>query len=255
MGTAKDMIAAARDDLGMSGRPNAITREYAKRHGDEFLRAAWCDMAVTHWAHISGNTAAVLPAGKDRAYTVWHAADFQRIGRWHTGTTANVNRAKPGDIVFFDWGTSNAVAAIDHVGVVEKVLGDGRLQTIEGNTGDTVKRRIRAASVIAGYGRPAYSTADEDDDTPAPSKPKPRPGTTAPPWRGRYITQPPMMYGTDVRRWQDRMRDRGWDITVDGWYGPRSEEICRAFQEDKNLQVDGIIGPATWRATWETPIT
>ena len=63
------------------------------------------------------------------------------------------------------------------------------------------------------------------------------------------------MAGDDVRQWQGRIRERGWNITVDGVYGPRSEYVCRAFQEDKGLDVDGVIGPATWRATWESPIT
>jgi len=51
--------------------------------------------------------------------------------------------------------------------VVEKVLGGGRLQTIEANTGDACLRRVRSASVIAGYGRPAYS---EEDDMPLSSE-------------------------------------------------------------------------------------
>ncbi|GGV32337.1 hypothetical protein GCM10010182_65040 [Actinomadura cremea] len=158
----QSILGEARRTLGMSGRPNAITREYASRHGDEFLSAPWCDMAVTYWARHSGTAEAVLPAG-DRAYTPWHAADFQKIGRWHEGTTARVNAAKPGDIVFFDWGESNTIGAIDHVGVVEKVLGGGRVQTIEANTGDACKRRVRGSGVIAGYGRPAYN---EEDDMP-----------------------------------------------------------------------------------------
>lgn len=161
MGTANAMIRAARASLGMGADPNAITRDYASRHGSEFLKAAWCDMAITRWARISGNKEAVLPGG-DRAYTVWHAEDFQKRGQWSEGTTANVDKARPGDIVFFDWGGSDRINAIDHVGVVEKVLGGGRLQTIEGNTGDAVKRRVRHASSIAGIGHPKYEREDDD---------------------------------------------------------------------------------------------
>lgn len=252
MGTAAGMLAAARATLGMSGRPNAITRDYAARHGAEFLRAPWCDMAVTYWARQSGNRAAVLPGG-DRAYTVWHAQDFQKVGRWYTGTVANVNRAKPGDIVFFDWGRSDSIGAIDHVGIVEKVLGGGRVQTIEGNTGDAVKRRVRSAAVIAGYGRPAYDNGDGR----APSKPA-KPDVKAPPWPGRYLRYrpgQPMMRGADVERWQRRMRDRGWRLDVDGIYGPQSAGVCRNFQAEKRLEVDGVVGPQTWRAAWTAPIT
>lgn len=156
------MLAEARKWLGTSGRPNALTRAYAARNGSYYATAPWCDESVTEWARRSGNHQAVCPAG-DRAYTVWHAQDFQKLGRWYPGTTANVDRAKPGDVVFFDWGATNSIGAIDHVGVVEKVLGGGRLQTIEGNTGDAVKRRVRSASVIAGYGRPTYNSNEEDD--------------------------------------------------------------------------------------------
>ncbi|GAA2621931.1 peptidoglycan-binding domain-containing protein [Actinomadura fulvescens] len=63
------------------------------------------------------------------------------------------------------------------------------------------------------------------------------------------------MRGEDVRTWQRQMKARGWDIDVDGAYGADSEEICRAFQKEKGLAVDGVVGRETWRATWETPIT
>lgn len=160
--SAAGMLAAARRTLGMSGRPNLITRVYASRHGKEFLVAPWCDMAVTYWARASGNEDAVLPEG-DRAYTVWHAQDGQRAGRWHPGTTAAIRaHAAPGAIVFFDWGATDNVGAIDHVGLVERNLGDGRVQTIEGNTGDVCARRVRAANVIAGFWNPAYD--EEEDD-------------------------------------------------------------------------------------------
>lgn len=168
MGTSSAMLAAARASLGLRGRPNYITREYASRHGSTFLKASWCDMAVTYWARHSGNTAAVLPGG-DRAYTVWHAQDFNKRGHWHAGTRAEVLKAKLGDIVFFDWGNTDRIEAIDHIGVVEKNLGDGRLQTIEGNTSDSCARRVRSYTHIAGYGRPTYTAsapAQEDDVTP-----------------------------------------------------------------------------------------
>lgn len=58
-----------------------------------------------------------------------------------------------------------------------------------------------------------------------------------------------------VRRWQAQMKQRGWDIRVDSAYGDRSERVCRSFQREKGLAVDGILGPATWRAAWAQPVT
>jgi hypothetical protein len=154
--TAEKMLARAREDLGLSGRPNVITRWYAERNGPDFLRAPWNDMAITYWARHSDNAAAVLPNG-DRAFTVWHAQDGERLGRWHAGTTANIKlHARPGALVFFDWGGTNSIGRVRHVGLVEENLGDGRLQTIEGSTADECRRRVRDASVIAGFWNPGY---------------------------------------------------------------------------------------------------
>lgn len=77
----------------------------------------------------------------------------------------------------------------------------------------------------------------------------------APPFPGRTLTQPPIMRGEDVRTWQRRMQVRGWVISADGEYGPQSEDVCRRFQRDKGLQVDGEVGPITWRVSWEAAIT
>lgn len=73
-------------------------------------------------------------------------------------------------------------------------------------------------------------------------------------WPGRFLMQPPPMQGSDVSRWQMRMRNRGWPITVDGIYGSESDRICRQFQGEKGLTVDGVVGPETWHAAWVAPI-
>ena len=79
-------------------------------------------------------------------------------------------------------------------------------------------------------------------------------GTTAPPFPGRImISTRPMMQGADIRTWQQQMRNRTWTIAVDGWYGPESERVCRQFQTNQRLSVDGRVGPITWAASWERP--
>jgi hypothetical protein len=231
-GTAAAMLAEARRCLGIAGRPNVITREYANRHGSEFLRASWCDMSITYWARHAGCTAAVLPGG-DRAYTVWHAEDFQKIGRWHAGTTANVNACKPGDIVFFDWGGSDSVGAIDHVGVVEVMLGNGRVQTIEGNTSDSCARRVRSAGVIAGYGRPAYA------------------GSTAS-WMEDMVKELPLLKrgatGEHVQTLRALLLARSHPEikTVEGSFDATVEKAVKAVQRWGGVTADGEVGPKTW---------
>ncbi|MDX3101764.1 peptidoglycan recognition protein family protein [Nonomuraea angiospora] len=89
---------------------------------------------------------------------------------------------------------------------------------------------------------------------------QPKPGEKAPTFPGRLMTYPPSTRGADVYSWQAQMRDRGWDLIPDGTYGPRSRDICTAFQRDSTahgwpLDDDGVVGPATWRAAWERPVS
>jgi murein L,D-transpeptidase YcbB/YkuD len=51
------------------------------------------------------------------------------------------------------------------------------------------------------------------------------------------------------------MVDRGWHLTADGWYGLETLSICKSFQSDKGLVIDGVIGRSTWDAAWTAPIT
>jgi peptidoglycan hydrolase-like protein with peptidoglycan-binding domain len=59
----------------------------------------------------------------------------------------------------------------------------------------------------------------------------------------------------DVRTWQARMRERGWVIDVDQIYGPGSERVCRQFQAEKRIAVDGLVGPNTWAQAWTAAVT
>ena len=61
----------------------------------------------------------------------------------------------------------------------------------------------------------------------------------------------------DVATWQQRMRDRGWMISVDGRFGAQSARIAAAFAAEKSIasgalgQVDAVM----WNAAWTSPIT
>jgi hypothetical protein len=61
--------------------------------------------------------------------------------------------------------------------------------------------------------------------------------------------------GVFVRQFQQKLRDRGWTIGVDGDFGPQTDRVVRAFQKDKHLVVDGIVGKNTWKAIFTSPVT
>lgn len=82
---------------------------------------------------------------------------FKNIGAWAESDSRVPN---PGDIVFYDWddnGKGDNTGNPEHVGIVEKVVGD-TIHVIEGNYDDSVKRRyIRVnGKNIRGFGVPKY---------------------------------------------------------------------------------------------------
>lgn len=55
--------------------------------------------------------------------------------------------------------------------------------------------------------------------------------------------------GNDVRAVQYLLKNAyGYDIAVDGIFGPETEEAVTSFQTSRGLLVDGIVGPQTWKA-------
>lgn len=54
--------------------------------------------------------------------------------------------------------------------------------------------------------------------------------------------------GKAVRQLQGALKKRGFNIQVDGDFGPGTRNIVISFQASKNLVRDGIVGKKTWRA-------
>lgn len=119
----------------------------------------------------------------------------------------------------------------------------------------------------AKWGKDVPKEPTPTEPGPAPS-PKPNPGTSKAPKfplpKGWYFGPKSgpassvsgyYSHREDLRRWQQRMRNRGWVISVDGLYGDQTKGVALAFQREKNLGVDGLIGAQTWKAAWEAPVT
>ena len=82
---------------------------------------------------------------------------FQKKGIW---VEDDSYVPKPADIIFYDWddsGKGDNKGGSDHVGIVEKVVGN-TITVIEGNYSNAVKRRTLAVNgrYIRGYGVPKY---------------------------------------------------------------------------------------------------
>ena len=51
--------------------------------------------------------------------------------------------------------------------------------------------------------------------------------------------------GDEVTKYQQTLKDAGYNIDVDGKYGPQTESITKAYQKANGLSVDGIAGNQT----------
>jgi len=109
------------------------------------------------------------------------------------------------------------------------------------------RERYELLKAAAGEASPAGPGSEPDGTAPAPPDAEP-----PPPYPGQPLTEGST--GEAVRTWQAQLHKCGWTIEVDGAYGPGSERVCRDFQEEEKLEVDGKVGPKTWEATWARPL-
>jgi len=52
--------------------------------------------------------------------------------------------------------------------------------------------------------------------------------------------------GEDVRTVQGLCCARGWDVNVDGIFGPNTKGAVAGIQHAAGIPVDGVVGPQTW---------
>ena len=82
---------------------------------------------------------------------------------------------------------------------------------------------------------------------------------TPPPFIGKPLTVADAgRFRIGVHTWQARMAQRGWKITVDGYFGPQSAAIAKRFATEKKLTMTGLSGEVdktVWDAAWRLPVS
>lgn len=162
MGTVKELLDVAISQLGVKENPKnsnivVYNDEYWGK-GKYGSWAAWC--AVFCW-YCCQKANVKLPVRTASCTELMNAA--KNAGMWI------VRDFRPGDLVIFDWSGKQKTPA--HVGIVEEVLPDYGVQTIEGNTsvsdnsnGGEVMRRKRASKFIIGAVRPVFDKEPNKED-------------------------------------------------------------------------------------------
>lgn len=135
----------------------------------------WCTIFVDWCIYMAADQDSKA-AQKAVYYTDVYGASCTYSVGYYKAAGKFYSNPKPGDQIFFGSSTSS----VNHTGLVEKVE-NGKVYTIEGNSGNQVRRREYwlSDSSIVGYGRPAY----DGDSAPAPAPtpaPSPAPEQTSP---------------------------------------------------------------------------
>ncbi|MFH7028662.1 MAG: peptidoglycan-binding protein [Heteroscytonema crispum UTEX LB 1556] len=53
--------------------------------------------------------------------------------------------------------------------------------------------------------------------------------------------------GDAVRVLQRLLLNNRYSVQLDGYFGALTETAVKAFQSQRNLTADGVVGPRTWR--------
>lgn len=148
---------------------------------------------------------------------------------------------KVGDQIFFKYSNDDSTA--DHTGIVVRVT-DSLIETIEGNSGNEVKRKAyqRNDKTIIGYGHPRYDAEPKKETKPVAKE--------------CTITLPILRKGSTgaavktLQRLLRQLRYVNLDgktlIIVDSNFGSNTEAAVKRYQQKHLNSVDGIVGVKTW---------
>ena len=150
---------------------------------------------------------------------------------------------KVGDQIFFKYNLNDASYTADHTGIVVRVT-DKLVETIEGNSGNEVKRKAyqRNDKTIVGYGHPRYDaepkkTVTKEVKTVQVELPILRKGSS----------------GNAVKTLQRLLRqleyvnlDGKTLLIVDGNFGSNTDAAVKRYQQKHLNGSDGVVGIKTW---------
>lgn len=225
--TAQQIIEKARSYIGIVEEPINKVIFNTAYYGRAVTGSSypWCCSFVWYVFHSVGADN-LFYDGKKTAYC-------PTLMNWARSKGRLFFEPQIGDIAFYNFSRGKTAS---HTGIVT-AIGNGYIMAVEGNTspannanGGMVLERRRMMDVCLGFYRPQYDDAPKKVDT--SDYPMIMKGYT----------------GAYVRLCQQALTMRGFPTSADGIFGNDTKAQVKKFQKSMNLEVDGIVGPITWKA-------
>ena len=259
--TAKQLVAIAEAEIGYhekasnsnldSKTANSGNKNYTKYSRD--LHKAgyyngnkqgfdWCDQFVD-WCFFQ-----LCGKNKDKAeylecQTGNYGAGCGFSMKYYKAAGRFDKTPKVGDQIFFKYNLNDTSYTADHTGIVVRVT-DKLVETIEGNSGNEVKRKAyqRNDKTIIGYGHPRYDaepkkTVTKEVKTVNIAMPVLKKGST-----GEAVKALQRL----LRQLQYVNVDGKTLLIVDGSFGSNTEAAVKRWQQKHLNGADGIVGIKTW---------
>ena len=241
MPTAADVIAVARTQVGYVEKPTNITKFWDEL--DPKLQGnPWC-AAFVSW--VFKHAGKPLPnMGKDYGFSFCPYAEAyaRKNGLWDED-----GLYQPGDVILYGTGLAS------HTGIV--VADNGfTITTIEGNTSSGESgSQVNGGGVYLRH-RPhgpwvrGVLATSRLLDKPVAS-PVPRVFRVAPPFPYELHLGAKNRYVGMVQARLNEAMNPAPKLTVDNDYGPATKAAVTRWQQQHTfLDVDGVVGPATWKS-------
>ena len=196
----------------------------------------WCVWKLT--GKNKKKTEYILCVGGDLSAGCGFALKYyKQVGRFD-------KTPKVGDQIFFKYNLNDASYTADHTGIVVRVT-DKLIETIEGNSGNEVKRKAyqRTDKTIIGYGHPRY---DEEPKKTVVIKEAKTVQVELPILRKGSSGNAVKTLQRLLRQLQYVNLDGKTLLIVDGHFGSNTEAAVKRYQQKHLNGVDGIVGIKTW---------
>ncbi len=258
--TAQSILVVCEANLNQVETPRGSNKSQANRffYG---IPGPWCAMWVSMiFSEASKGDSPLAYVNPAYQKGFCYVPDIVAWARKKGYLITNHAEILPADIVCFDFSGAKKIA--QHVGIAASKVSNGKFLSYEGNTssgdkgsqddGDTSTKKYRTLGTASYVIRLPQIVQDGKASSPVVPPPP-----SFPKWPGRYYTlTSPETADNNIKVFQTQMLKRGWKtMPVTGKFDVTTYNLVKAFQKEKGLTADGVVGLHTWNAAWLTKVT